>query len=595
MSWRREWSSILLWGWRASRRALLVSAVLLAIVGVAQFAYPIGLALVIDAALHHQTGELIAGVAMVAGLYAVDWAGGMFASIEVSRFSQATTGYLTAMVAEQLNAVSGIDHLERPEYRTELDILQENLGLLGAGARQMLVGLQVLVRTLGIVVVLAVIYPPLGLLPLVAAAPVIGERASVAIRQRAEERLADRRRLANELFSLATSSDSAKELRVFGASAPLRARHDALASELTSELGRVTLRGTFYGIAGWLVFAAGFLGAIADVVIRASHGKTSIGQVVLAVTLIQRVQMQVGQVASSVGQLLTTARHARRLLWLEDYAAAERRDREGRALAPPPSQLRTGIAFERVGFSYPPGEDAVLADLDLEIPAGSAMAIVGENGAGKTTLVKLLTGMYQPTAGRILIDGTPLTDLDPAAWRERAAATFQDFVQFELVAQEVVGIGDLPHSDDAGAVGVALERADAQAVIAELHTGLKTPLGSSFAHGAQLSGGQWQRLALARGMMRPTPLLLILDEPTASLDAIAEARLFERYLAARANARERGAITVLVSHRFSTVRMADLILVLEQGRITESGSHEQLMLTGGLYAQLFELQARAYR
>jgi ATP-binding cassette subfamily B protein len=595
MSWRREWGSIFLWGWRASHRALLVSAALLAIVGIAQFAYPIGLALVIDAALHHQSGELIAGVAMVAGLYAVDWAGGMFAAIEVSRFSQVTTGYLTALVAEQLNAVSGIDHLERPAYRAELDILQENLGLLGNGTRQMLVGLQVLIRTVGIVVILALIYPPLGLLPLVAVAPLVGERASVAIRQRAEERLADRRRLADELFELATSSASAKELRVFGATAPLRTRHDALAAELTGELARVTWRGTLYGIAGWLVFAAGFLGAIAAVVIRASHGEASIGQVVLAVTLIQRVQMQVGQVAASVGQLLTTARHARRLLWLEDYAAAERRDLAGRALAPPPNELRTGIAFERVGFSYPPGEETVLADVDLVIPAGSAVAIVGENGAGKTTLVKLLTGMYQPTAGRILIDGTPLTDIDPAAWRERAAATFQDFVQFELRAREVVGIGDLPHSDDAGAVGIALERADATTVVAELHSGLETPLGSSFTQGAQLSGGQWQRLALARGMMRPTPLLLILDEPTASLDAITEARLFERYLAARASARERGAITVLVSHRFSTVRMADLILVLEQGRITESGSHEQLMLAGGLYAQLFELQARAYR
>jgi ATP-binding cassette subfamily B protein len=595
MSWSREWRVIFLWGWRASRRALLVSAALLAIVGIAQFAYPIGLALVIDAALHHNTGELIAGVAMVAGLYAVDWAGGMFAAIEVSRFSQATTGYLTALVAEQLNAVSGIDHLERPEYRTELDILQENLGLLGAGARQMLVALQVLVRTVGIVVVLAVIYPPLGLLPLVAAAPVIGEHASVTIRQRVEERLADRRRLAAELFSLATSSGSAKELRVFGANVPLRARHDALAAELTSELGRATLRGTLYGIAGWLVFAAGFLGAIVVVVVRASHGEVSIGQVVLAVTLIQRVQMQVGQVAASVGQLLTTARHARRLLWLEDYAAAERRDLEGRPLAPPPSELRTGITFERVGFSYPPGDGSVLADLDLLIPAGSAVAIVGENGAGKTTLVKLLTGMYQPTAGRILVDETPLTDLDPRAWRERAAATFQDFVQFELLAREVVGIGDLEHAEDGDALATALERADAQAVIDELTSGLQTPVGSSFAHGQQLSGGQRQRLALARGMMRPAPLLLILDEPTASLDAITEARLFERYLAARASARQTGAITVLVSHRFSTVRMADLILVLEQGRITESGSHEQLMRTGGLYSKLFEMQARAYR
>lgn len=251
--------------------------------------------------------------------------------------------------------------------------------------------------------------------------------------------------------------------------------------------------------------------------------------------------------------------------------------------------------LERVSFAYPAAGASVLAELDLVIPAGSAVALVGENGAGKTTLVKLLTGMYQPTGGRILLDDTPLTEIDPAAWRERTAATFQDFVEFELLAGEVVGIGDLHRLDDAGAVATALERADAEAVVAQLHSGLRTPVGNSFEQGQQLSGGQWQRLALARGMMRPAPLLLILDEPTASLDAITEARLFDRYLAARAEARRTGAITVLVSHRFSTVRMADLIVVIEQGRIAEQGTHQHLMATGGLYSQLYEMQARAYR
>jgi ATP-binding cassette, subfamily B, bacterial len=595
VSRRREWTSIFAWGWRAAPRQLLVTAAFWIGNGLASLIYPIGIALVIDAALKHDASKLVAGVALVAVLFTVYWAFGMFGGIAAAKFSNQTTFYLNARVAEQLHAISGIDHLERPAYRTELDILQENLQLLGNGARQMLVILSVLVRTVGIIVILAVIYPPLALLPLVAIAPILGERYSVSIRQQAEERMADRRRLANELFELATSAGAAKELRVFGAMQPLSSRHAELAAAVTEELNRVTLRGSLSGIAGWLVFAIGFVAGITTVVIRATHGHASIGEVVLAVTMIQTAQLQVGAVADGVGQLLTTARQARRLLWLEDYAATERRAIEDRPLTAPPTTLSRGIRLNRVSFSYPSSDSAVLSDIDLMLPAGSAVAVVGENGAGKTTLIKLLTGMYQPTAGSILLDDTPLSDIDPAVWRARTAATFQDFIQFELVAQEVVGIGDLEHITDEATVTTALERANAQAIIEELHNGLQTPLGSSFEHGQQLSGGQWQRLALARGMMRPTPLLLVLDEPTASLDAITEAALFERYLAARENARATGAITVLVSHRFSTVRMADVIVVLERGRITEQGSHEQLMRSGGLYAQLFEMQAQAYR
>jgi len=247
------------------------------------------------------------------------------------------------------------------------------------------------------------------------------------------------------------------------------------------------------------------------------------------------------------------------------------------------------------GLSLSYGRLRALYDIDLSVRSGELVALAGENGAGKTTLVKLLTGMYRPTAGRVLLDGVPLTDIDLAAWRERTAATFQDFVRFELLAGETVGVGDLPRIDLAPALSEALRRADATAVAAELPDGLDTRLGRSFTGGQELSGGQWQRLALARGMMRDLPLLLVLDGPTASLDAITEAALFERYLAARALAKGSGAITLLVSHRFSTVRMADLIIVLDQGRITASGDHAALIRAGGLYAELYELQARAYR
>ncbi|MGH3200800.1 MAG: ABC transporter ATP-binding protein [Streptosporangiaceae bacterium] len=622
---RRVWRSALGWGWQAAPGWLLYTGALLVAGAVTTVVYPVGLALVIDSALRHRPGGVTFGVILVGLLYTVSWALAMLAGSAGAVLSDRTSCYLTAHIAAQLHAVSGVDHLERPAYLTELDLLQQNLRLLGNAPRQILLVIQVLVRTLGIVVILAVIFPPLGVLPLAAAFPVAGERLSVWLRQRSDERLAADRRLANELFELATSAGPAKELRVFGVAGPLRDRHRELADRIFSGTARAAVLGGLCGVVGWLLFAGAFVAGIAVVVVRAAHGTASVGAVVLAVTLVQRAQLQVGQAAAAIGQLLTTARTARRLLWLEDYAAADRSLAPGasrslapgasRSLAPgasggspgasggspgasrslPPAVLRRGITLREVSFGYPPDGDLVLDGVDVHLPAGTAVALVGENSAGKTTLVKLLTGMYQPTAGQVLLDGVPLAGLDLAAWRERTAATFQDFVRFELLAAEAVGVGDLPRMAEPAALESALERADATAIAASLPDGLQTRLGRSFTGGQELSGGQWQRIALARGMMRDLPLLLILDEPTASLDAITEAALFERYLSARQLASRSGAITLLVSHRFSTVRMADLIVVLDQGRIAASGDHASLIRAGGLYAELYELQARAYR
>jgi ATP-binding cassette, subfamily B, bacterial len=591
----RVWRGIAAWGWRAAPFWTICTGVVLIANAVCSVLYPVGFALVIDASLRRQPGGVVLGVAGVAALYTLAWALAMLAGSSGFYLSNSVSLYLSMRVANQLNAVSGVDHLERPAYLTELDLLQQNIRLLGNGPRQVLLVLQVLVRTVGIVVILAVIFPPLAVLPLCAAAPVAGERLSVWLRQRSDERLADDRRLADELFSLATSAGPAKELRVFGAAGPLRARHAALARRVNAGTARAAVLGGLLGASGWLIFAAGFVTGIAVVAVRAADGVATVGQVVLAVTLIQRAQLQVGQAAAAFGQLLTTARTARRLLWLEDYAAADRAAQSAAGRAPAPAALGSGLTLRNVSFGYPPDGPAVLKGVDLHLPAGSAVALVGENGAGKTTLVKLLTGMYRPTAGEVLVDGEPLAGIDLAAWRERTSAAFQDFVRYELLAGETVGVGDLPRLDHEPALGRALHRADAAAVADGLPDGLATRLGRSFAGGQELSGGQWQRLALARGMMREEPLLLILDEPTASLDALTEAALFERYLAARKLAARTGAITLLVSHRFSTVRMADLIVVLDQGRVTASGDHDTLIRAGGLYAELYEMQARSYR
>ncbi len=516
----RAWVSIFAWGWRAAPRWVLYAGSLLVGGAITSILYPVGFAVTIDAALRHQSGRVLLGAAALAVLYTVTWALGMFAGTACARLSDRTTIYLTARIAGLLNSVSGVDHLERPAYRTELDLLQQNLRLLGNGARQMLVLLQVLVRTVGLVVILAVVFPPLALLPLLAIAPVAGERASVRMRERVDERLAADRRLADELFELATSAGPAKELRVFGVTSTLRERHGALARVVNSGITRAAVIGGVYGAAGWLLFAAGFVGGIAAVVVRAAHHHASVGDVVLAVTLIQRAQLQVGQAAASIGQLLAARRTADRLLWLQRHAADDSARARAHARRGPPATLTSGITMRNVSFAYPPDGETVLDGVDLDLPAGAAVALVGENGAGKTTLVKLLTGMYQPSSGEVSIDRLPLTEIDLEAWRSRTAATFQDFVRFELLAREVVGIGDLPRLEHEPALDEALDRADAASVVEQLRAGLATPLGSSFSNGQELSGGQWQRLALARGMMREEPLLLVLDEPTASLDAI---------------------------------------------------------------------------
>ncbi|HYT40343.1 MAG TPA: ABC transporter ATP-binding protein, partial [Acidimicrobiia bacterium] len=251
-----------------------------------------------------------------------------------------------------------------------------------------------------------------------------------------------------------------------------------------------------------------------------------------------------------------------------------------------------GIAFEGVSFAYPGSETEVLSDVSLWLPPGSVVAVVGDNGAGKSTLVKLLARMYEPTSGRISVDGVDLARFDPAAWRARLSAAFQDSCRFEFLLGETIGIGDVDGINDAYQVLMAAERAGAGAVLETLPAGLNTQLGRRF-EGVELSGGQWQRLALARAGMRD-PLLLLLDEPTANLDAEAEFALFETIARATRRARARGAVTMLVSHRFSTVRMADVIVVIDGGKVLEVGSHDELMARGGLYAELFSLQSSAY-
>ena len=323
------------------------------------------------------------------------------------------------------------------------------------------------------------------------------------------------------------------------------------------------------------------------------RGSASIGDVVLTVILAGLLNQQISLILDSVSRVMNALTHVDRYLWLVDRAAAAPRPEHP---LPTPDHLVQGVRLDHVSFRYPGTERIVLDDVNLELPAGTVVALVGDNGAGKTTLVKLLTGMYRPTTGQITIDGVPLNDLDVSDWRSETSAAFQDFAQLELLLRESVGVGDLRHVDDDDWVFEALQRAGGEDLVGRAGLTMDTPLGASFESGVNVSGGQWQKIALGRAMMRVGPLLLVLDEPTASLDPTAERELFVRYAQfARRSAAERGGVTLFVSHRFSTVRTADLIVVLSGSGVEEVGSHAELIARNGLYAELFEVQAAGYR
>jgi ATP-binding cassette subfamily B protein len=351
-------------------------------------------------------------------------------------------------------------------------------------------------------------------------------------------------------------------------------------------------RAAWLRAAGQIFFAFAYVGATLLVLRDAVRGHATVGSVLMVITLAAQVNAQVTSAVTMLQGLQRTSSMFAEIRWIRSVVAAQ----QGRpADASVPTALRDGITLADVSFTYPGTEDPVLEHVDLHIPAGATVAIVGENGAGKSTLIKLLCRFYDPDSGAIEVDGVALDRMPVSAWRERVSAGFQDFARLEFTAQQTVGVGDIPHVDDPDAVTGALGRARAEDVMRRLTEGLGTVLGKSNKNGTDLSGGQWQKLALGRAMMREAPLLLLLDEPTSALDAQAEHNLFEQYaLGARRVAQRTGAITVLVSHRFSTVRMADTILVVGDGRIVESGSHDELMAHAGLYADLYTLQAKQY-
>jgi ATP-binding cassette subfamily B protein len=498
-----------------------------------------------------------------------------------------------AHLLELVAAPPGLEHHERADVHDRITLLRDDRDKLSYFLYSFLFVQGLAPQMLLTLVLLGRLHPLLLLLPVVALPRLYAAGWAQRLIGRTRERIADKLKLADHLLRLATEPASSKELRVFGVRDEFRARERDLWHQITQAELAAWLKTATGAIASWIVFGLGYAGAIALVAKQALDGNATAGDVILAVALAGQVNGQLASASWSISTLFETTRTMRSYLWLIDYAdEAERRTTGDR---PRPRRLEHGIRLEDVSFSYPGTATPALAAIDLDMPAGTTLAIVGENGAGKTTLVKLLCRYYQPTRGRITIDGEDLSTVSVSSWRGGISGSFQDFARLELLIRETVGVGDLPRLDDRPAVRSAIERADATMIVERFETGLETKLGKSFGDGVELSGGQWQKLALGRAMMRDLPLLLVLDEPTAAFDAHAEHALFARYVhTARTAAAAVGAITILVSHRFSTVRMADQIVVLEAGRIRERGTHRQLLHHKGLYAELYGLQAEAY-
>lgn len=387
------------------------------------------------------------------------------------------------------------------------------------------------------------------------------------------------------LETVLTREDGAKEVKLFQMGPRLLQRYKDIFVKLFKEDRALTLRRDSWGFAMGTLGSIAFYLAYAWIALSAVKGAISLGQMTMFLMVFRQGQSAVSAMLTSVGGMYEDNLYLSNLYeYLEQPAA----DETGRLVqGPDPAR---GIVFEDVSFQYPGTTKAALENINLQLKPGQSLALVGENGSGKTTLIKLLARLYEPTSGRILLDGVDLREWDAETLRQRIGVIFQDFGRYQFTVGENIGTGDVQRFHDEAAWQRAAAMAKAEDFIQAMPEGYQSQLGRWFIGGRELSGGQWQKIALARAFMREGADILVLDEPTAAIDARAEAEVFEHF---RQLSRDK--ITILISHRFSTVRMADHIVVIEKGHVIEQGSHEQLMALDGHYAHLFQLQARGYQ
>nr|WSU76980.1 ABC transporter ATP-binding protein/permease [Streptomyces anulatus] len=593
---RSVWTStsyLLSLGWRTSRRRLVVSVVLLAVGHLSAPVAAIMLGAFSEAALSGRTGDAVTLSVGIALVLVLDLTMTHFAHLSYYELGQLEQLALTEEVAGIVNGSPGIEVHDDPRFSETLVMVTDRLLQVRAALEAALLLGSALLQGLLTAAVLASVDPWLALLPLAAVPAVLASTRAQRIVDDARTATASHLQLARHLVDLGTTATSAKEIRLFGVQDALVERHRRAWRTVSDSLTAAQFRSALLRASGQVGFAAAYGVAIWLVVRGAVSGEVGIGQVVLTLTLSVQVGAQVATTLGLLGKLQNAGRVIELIARLRSIAPSV--PEQWKTGATLPAVLRGGIRLEGVSFSYPGTDRLILDNVSLDIRAGSTVALVGENGAGKSTLVKLICGLYRPTSGRILVDGIDLRELPIEQWQARVATLFQDFARLELRVRENIGVGRLDAMEDDDQLWRALDAARSRPLVSTLPDGLDSLLGHTFGDGSELSGGQWQSLGLARTLMRTDPLLMLLDEPAAALDAAAEHALFERFAASSAMAgTSSGAPTLFVSHRFSTVRLAQHIVVLGQGRVIETGTHDALMARAGVYHEMFTLQAAAY-
>jgi ATP-binding cassette, subfamily B, bacterial len=546
---------------------LVVTLTLLQAVPDALFA--LWLKLMADALEDGNNTLLFATMAAMAASATLTWLLRVVATRLTRRFRDRVTIALETHVATLQASVPGLELQERQDYLDRLAVLRNQVFVLDHMYVSLLDTIGWIVRLTVTIALLMSIHPGLALLVVFALPTVVSSAWRPGVERQVEERFAQHNRLAEHLFFTATSAAAAKEVRVTGIASELATRRRTEWQRWFAPVARARWGTAISHAVAWAIFGLGYVGAVAFVVIGL---EASVGSVLLILAAGARLSSYVAGAIGEIGFLRGIwLDGSRRLVWLENYTAALSADTEITV----PDRLVDGIRLEHVSFAYPSSDSLALEDINLHLPSGTVVAVVGENGAGKSRR------------------------MSAAEWRSRLTGAFQDFFRFEFSAQHSIGLGDLSRLNDESAVADAVRRAGAADVVERLPEGLQSQLGPTWPDGQELSFGQWQKVALSRGYMRPMPLLMMLDEPTAALDAETEHALFERYASAarrgEAASSDVGAITILVSHRFSTVRMADLIVVLDGSRLVEVGSHDELMQRDGPYADLYGIQAAAYK